>query len=176
MILGYGRVHIEGEDTPLTRVVGPGWTGEPHLAVLGPDAVAAAVDHCTWQGVLWIDRLGRRPDAPWRLAGALDAPALAGPVAPLRVAAGRDVALLEAPFEATQPRADGFDDSPALPVPPGEAPATQAVQAWTAAGALTHELGHCAGGRRADWAHDVALARDGPPRRRSRPTRRRRST
>ncbi|MEO8083618.1 MAG: VWA domain-containing protein [Ardenticatenales bacterium] len=159
VISGYGRVHVEGEDTPLTRVVAPSWTGEPHVAVLGPDGVAAALDHCTWQGVLWIDRLGLRPNAPSRLAGALDAPALAGPVAPARVAAGVDVALLEAPFQPVQPRTDGFDDHPSMPVPPAEAPVTQAVQAWTSAGALTHELGHCAGGRQADWARDVALAR-----------------
>ena len=163
VIAGYGRVHIEGEDTPLTRVVGPGWTGEPHVAVLGPDAVAAALDHCTWQGVLWIDTLRQRPEAPWRLAGALDEPALAGPVAPRRVAAGTDVAVLQDLFAPLADRTEGFTDVPSMAVPPAGARPIQSIQRWTAAGALTDQLGHCAGGRQADWARDVALGRDAAP-------------
>jgi len=162
VISGYGRVHIEGEDTPLTRVVGPGWTGEPHVAVLGPDAVAAALDHCTWQGVLWIDTLRRRPEAPWRLAGALDEPALAGPVAPRRVAAGTDVAVLQDLFAPLTDRTEGFTDVPSMAVPPAGARAIQSIQRWTAAGALADQLGHCAGGRQADWGRDVAVGRDAP--------------
>ncbi len=162
VISGYGRIVVEGEDVPLTPLAGAGWTGAPHLAVLGPDQVAAALDHCTWQGVLRVGAVGRRPNAPWRLAGALDEPALAGPVAPGRLAAGVEVRALQDLYDPLEPRSDGFTDTPAMAVPPAGPPATQSVQAWTVDGGLPFQLGHCAGSRQADWARDVAIGRDGP--------------
>lgn len=161
VISGYGRIVVEGEDIPLTPLANAGWTGEPHLAVLGPDRIAAALDHCTFQGVLGVEALQRRPNAPWRLTGALDEPALAGPVAPGRIAAGDEVRLLQDLFSPLSPRVDGFTDTPSMVVPPAGPPGTQSVQAWTAAGDLPFQLGHCAGARQADWARDVAVGRDG---------------
>jgi len=135
-----------------------GGSGVFHLAATADGRLAAAMSHCYFQGLLVFADPSARPATP-SLAGALDLPALAGPVYPLRLSASDEVALLQGRFTV-------FDDeSPPVNRAWRFADQPQSVQRWSADGQLRSQLGVCSGVATlwfsdvasAWWARDVAL-------------------
>lgn len=65
----------------------------------GPDrTLVAALAHCSFQGIVDLSAAPGGP--PPALHGSLDRPALAGPLAPIRIAADRDLDVLQGRFDA----------------------------------------------------------------------------
>ena len=132
-----------------------------HLDVPRDGRLLAAMNHCYFQGLVAFD-------VPWatrvvpRYIGSLDAPRLEGPVSPLRIAVGDELALLQDRFAA-------------LGAPPDErhfalrqATEPQSVQHWSTSGWLRAQMGICAGSM-SSWLPDESsaytvkdVAADGP--------------
>jgi Mg-chelatase subunit ChlD len=157
-----GEVFRLGEAEPLYSAPVGGFTGfwlggsMLRLAVPPGGGLAASFNHCYHQGLVTFADPARRP-APARYHGRLDRPALEGPVFPLRVAAGADLAVLQGRFtmQGTRP------DVTYRVVPQPQEP--QVVQRWSLDGTLAGELGLCASARPGQdlsdvwWARDVAM-------------------
>lgn len=151
------EVYRLGEDLPL-------WTG-PTARVQVPSAGAtvlrlaqpwrggrllASLNHCHAQGLLAWDLA--RPDAPPGLRGGLDHPPLAGPLVPLRLAAGATGPLLlqGRSWLRGGPFGDDLMTGQAADRP-------QTVQRWTWQGDLRDQVGVC-GGLDLPWYADLSDA------------------
>ncbi|MEO8082270.1 MAG: VWA domain-containing protein [Ardenticatenales bacterium] len=132
------------------------------LTVDSEGSLAAALDHCWFQGIV---ELGPgSADGPIALHGELDRPALAGPFAPLRLAAGRTLRVLGARFQPL----DTPGRAPVRIEANGEvAPEPQSIVQLRADGRLVDQRGVCGDdlaftepGSTANWARDVASVGD----------------
>ncbi len=110
------------------------------VPVSGGGPLRAAMTHCSFQGILSLDVTGH-PSGPIQptFAGALDLPSLRGPVYPLRIDAGRQLALLQGRFEP----AAGPDLPPAPFFSQLYSPDPQTVQHWGPDGTLLGQMGTC---------------------------------
>lgn len=162
------EVFALGDDVPIWsgptgQVIWPYDGGAPlHLDAPARGApLLASLAHCYTQGRLRFDRIepGRQPV----MNGALDAPRLAGPAFPLRIAAGRAPVLLQGRF-AREPDPEAGPEI-WLRDP---APEPQSVQRWGSRGSLDSQFGLCGGLAvpwQVDlstpwWSRDLALDRD----------------
>jgi Mg-chelatase subunit ChlD len=144
----YNAVFPLRESQPLSPLRGQRWEGLVGLAVARDGAVVGAISHCFYEGVLVYDTPVVRPAAA-RLPSGLDGPELEGPVYPLRLDAGGEVAVLQQRYTITGQR-------------PGQSYSTapserHTVQHWTPAGELGAQLGVCPRSREADRVRDLTL-------------------
>jgi Mg-chelatase subunit ChlD/sugar lactone lactonase YvrE len=125
-----------------------------HLDVPADGRVLASMTHCYFQGLVSFARPADRPAAPNYL-GVTDQPEIEGPVYPIRVAAGEEVAVLQGQYYQWDL---GQDQQYVIRPSMSDA---QSVQRWTRQGAaqpatrLRSQAGLCAGDN-ARWIRDVA--------------------
>lgn len=116
-----------------------------HLAAPPGGGLVASVAHCYFQGLARLPDPARRP-AQVELTGSLDRPPLAGPIFPMRLAAGPSLALLQGRFalgDGSKPFTGSYTDQP------------QSIQRWSADGRLLDQLGLC-GGVASLWFEDLS--------------------
>ena len=149
------EVFALGDDAPIWsgptgQVIWPYDGGAPlHLESPARGApLLASLAHCYTQGRLRFDAIV--PGSQPQLSGALDAPRLAGPAFPLRIAAGGAPVLLQGRF-ASQIGSDGRPETLLL----DPAPEPQSVQRWSSRGSLDSQFGLC-GGLAVPWQVDVS--------------------
>ncbi len=120
-----------------------------HLDVPAGGGLTASMNHCFFQGVLRFARPDEAPAVP-ALSGALDQPELEGPIYPLRLDAGQEVAVLQGRFAILGSR----PNQQYMLIPYyGE---NQVVQRWQLDGALPGQLGVC-GQTDVDEVRDVSI-------------------
>lgn len=121
-----------------------------HLDVPAGGGLHAGLAHCFFQGVLAFGA-PLLPGATPELWGALDRPALEGPVHPLRLAADARLALLQGRFLVEGEGAERrYWSGP-------DAMEPQSVQRWSMGGNLEDQLGVCSGSV-SHWLHDRGTA------------------
>lgn len=110
--------------------------------------MVAAMNHCSYQGLLRFDAPRARPSSPV-LVGALDGPELEGPAFPIRVAAADELRTLLGRMTVLGTRPSQIYYSIAF------ASENQTAQRWSADGRLTSQTGLCSGSE--SWlVRDVA--------------------
>ena len=149
----YGQAFALRETEPLMPLADQAWTGEMALEVPLGGGLYGSLSHCEFEGLIAFPAPELRP-APFSLRGGMDHPALEGPVWPLRLAAGANMALLQGrfgPSPAEDLRAADFRSGGGEP---------QSIQHWSPGGALDSQIGLCGGGGPVGSALDLALDGD----------------